>query len=192
MPRTFIAVNPPLEILRKVERIAHYFRSQTPDEALNWSRIDNYHLTLKFLGETPEEKLPRIESILAAAASAQPAFELKIEGLHLHPNARRPRAVLLGVPDGRALAALHQQLDTDLQSVGVPGDKRPFTPHLTIARIRRRTEPAEAAEIGKVLSQFKVDSLGPFKISTIQLYQSELTREGPIYTRLFSSPLRAV
>jgi 2'-5' RNA ligase len=192
MLRTFIAVNPPLDILKRVKRIADYFQTQTPDEALKWSRIENYHLTLKFLGDTPEESLPQIKAILADAARAHPVFELTLEGLKFFPDVKKPRAVLLGIQDGRPLSALHKRLDTDLQPVGVPGDKRPFTPHLTLARVRRRTDPTVAAEIDKALSQFKVDPLGPFKIDKIHLYQSELTPKGPIYTTLFSSPLGAV
>jgi 2'-5' RNA ligase len=192
MLRTFIAVNPPPEILKKVARISKYFQSQTPAEGLKWSGIENYHLTLKFLGDVSEKDLPQIKAILAEAAETQPAFEMTLEGLMFFPNVKKPNAVLLGVPGGKPLAALHQQLDTGLQAAGVPSDKRRFTPHLTLARIRRSVSRDGAAKIGETLSQFKVDALGPFKINEVHLYQSELTPKGSIYTTLFTSPLREV
>ncbi|MCB2202924.1 RNA 2',3'-cyclic phosphodiesterase [bacterium] len=192
MIRTFIAVNPPTDILKKVVKISEYFQSQTPEDALKWSGINNFHLTLKFLGDVPEKKLPEIKAILAEAAKMVPPFEMSVGGLKFFPNVKKPHAVVLGVQNGQPLAALHQQLDTELQTVGIPGDKRAFNPHLTLARVRRSVSRERAAKIGETLSQFKVDALGPFRIDKVHLYQSELNPKGSIYTPLFTSRLREV
>ncbi|MDY6872403.1 MAG: RNA 2',3'-cyclic phosphodiesterase [Chloroflexota bacterium] len=192
MIRAFIAVNPPAEILNKIKKISAYFQTQTPEDALKWSGIKKYHLTLKFLGEISENKLPEIKTILARTAKTQTAFEISVGGLKFFPNVKKPHTIVLGVQEGMPLVRLHQRLDFELQAVGFPGDKRTFTPHLTLARVRRSVNRARAAKIGETLSQFRVDTLGQFVVDEVHLYQSELNPKGSIYTPLFTSRLREV
>jgi 2'-5' RNA ligase len=90
------------------------------------------------------------------------------------------------------LITLHKQLDSDLAKIGLQKESRPYDPHLTLARVRQRTSRETAAKVGKILSEFKVDSLGSFTVSEIHLIESKLTPQGPIYTTRFTAPLSAV
>lgn len=192
MLRTFIAVDFPPEIIQKIGKIITYFKTQTPDEALKWISTNNLHLTLKFIGEIPEEKLSQVQAVLADSLQNQSAFNIKIEGLGMYPNEHNPRVIWLGIVADDALINLHQTLDSALEEVDIEREKRKFSPHLTIARVRRGTKRNTISEIGEILSLFKVDSLGNTTIKQVVLYQSELTPKGPIYTPLMTISLNKV
>ncbi len=192
MLRTFIAIDFPAEIIQKIEKIITYFESQTPSDALKWVSTNNVHLTIKFLGDIPEEKLDQVKSVLSDSLNDISEFNLEIKGLGMYPNKRNPRVIWLGVNADNALADLHHTLDRALAAADVEREKREYTPHLTIARVRRRTNHATIKDIGETLSQFKVDSLGKIKVSEVVLYQSELTSKGPIYTPLMTQSLNQV
>jgi 2'-5' RNA ligase len=83
-------------------------------------------------------------------------------------------------------------LDQNLASLDIKRDGRSFSPHLTIARVRRHAESSAVRSVGETLSQFKVEPLGAITIDRVQLYQSDLTPSGPVYTSLFSVPLNQV
>jgi 2'-5' RNA ligase len=192
MLRTFIAVDFPLEIIDKARRIITYLKTQTPENALKWVVPENLHLTLTFLGDIPEEDLEQIRAITSEALKSQPPFEITIEGLGLYPGVKNPRVVWLGITGSQPLIDIHNKLDQALQKADVTPENRDYSPHLTIARVRRHTDHETAMEIGKTLSHYKVDTLGDIKIEEIQLYQSKLTPQGPIYTKLLTVPLNKV
>jgi 2'-5' RNA ligase len=190
--RTFIAIDFPPEIIQKIEKIIAYFKTQTQDDTLKWVTANNLHLTIKFLGEIPDEKLDQVKAILTDSLRNQSVFNIKIEGLGMYPNEHNPRVIWLGITAEEALIDLHQTLDSALEAVDIKREKREFSPHLTIARVRRRTKRSKIKEIGETLSQFKVDSLGNIKVKEVILYQSELTPKGPIYTPLMTESLNKV
>ena len=190
--RTFIAVDFSAELINQIGQIIHYFKTQVPEGALKWVESKNIHLTLKFLGDISTERVPLIENILKNELQHFSSFDIGVEGLGMYPNKKRPRVIWLGIVGGQSLIEMHQRLDRALLEVQVPQEGRAFSPHLTIARVRRRTDPDTAKSIGTILSQFKVDSLSILRINEVHFYQSDLTRHGPIYTRLISVPLNKV
>ncbi len=190
--RTFIAVDFPPEILQKFGKIIAYFKTQTPENTLKWVSTHNLHLTIKFLGDIPLNKLDQVKAVLSESLQDKPPFTIGIEGLGLHPDRRNPRVIWLGITSCDTLTNIYVALDRDLTVVGIEPDKRKYTPHITIARVKRRVETSAVKNIGETLSQFKVDSLGNFIVKEIILYQSELTPKGPIYTPLMTSTLNKV
>ena len=192
MLRTFIALNFPQEIITKAVKIIQYFKTQLPNGALKWSAIENLHLTIKFLGNIPENKLDQVKLILTDSTAGIPAFNIEVGGLGMYPNKHNPRAIWFGVTYDQALLDIHHNLDQSLQQVNVEHDKREFSPHLTIARVNQRIPQETRQEIGRTFAQFKVTALGQARIDRIILYQSELTPKGPIYTPLMSQPLNQV
>ena len=163
-----------------------------PSDALKWVESHNQHLTLKFIGDLPEKSLPEAIKILQSALRDQPAFSIRIKGLGAFPNWQNPRVVWLGIQHDQDLIDLHKRIEDSLSRIGIPAEGRKFSPHLTIARLRRNSERDAAGLIGKTLSQFKIDSLGTAIIDQIQFYQSDLTPKGPIYSSLQIFPLNKV
>jgi len=192
MIRTFIAVDLPDPIINKVSGIIEYFRTQTPPDLLKWVDPTNIHLTVKFLGEIPKKNLDSICAILSETMRNMSAFNLTIRGLGMYPNAQKPRVIWLGVHGIEPLLKMHTALDQNLLVASISPEKRKYSPHLTLARVRRQAEDAKVHAAGKTLSQFKVDSLGEFTIDTVRLYQSDLTPKGSLYTPLLTVPLNKV
>lgn len=190
--RTFIAFNFSPEINEKIAEIIKYLKTQTPDNALKWVAPQNLHMTIKFLGEVPEENIQKVKDIISASLKGISAFEIAVEGMGMYPNTHQPRVIWLGIKGSEPLRNIHKTLDSALQTAAIPPDKRGLSPHLTIARIRRNTDKLTVQGIGKTLSQFKIDFLGKCTINEIVLYQSVLTPKGPIYTSLLSNPLDKV
>jgi len=190
--RTFIAIEFPSEILRKIEKIINYFKSLTPEASLKWVATENLHLTIKFIGDFPEDNLAQLKSTINESLQDVRQFTISVEGLGMYPSGKRPRVIWLGISQADPIIEIHQKLDDALQTLNVKPDHRKFSAHLTIARVRRRTEDEVVAEIGKTLSEFKVGSLGEAKIDKFHLFQSELTPKGPIYTPLLTISLNQV
>jgi 2'-5' RNA ligase len=190
--RTFIAVDFSPEIIRKINEIIDYFKTQTPERALKWVAPKNLHLTIKFLGEVPEEKIEQIKSLIKETLNDVKSFQIGVEKLGMYPNPQKPRVVWLGITGAGPLKEIHKMLEPQLQKADIQPDRRGFSPHLTIARIRRNADIQSVKEIGEILSKFTVGSLGSCTVDHIVLYKSELTPQGPIYTVLLSSPLNKV
>ena len=192
MLRMFIAVDFSPEIIAKIARISEYLQTQTPSKALKWVAPENLHLTLKFMGDVREDHLDAIEQGIKEAMKGQPSFKISIEGMGMYPNASQPRVLWLGIKDTGNLSQIHHKLALALQEFYPEPEKRPFSPHLTIARIRQNGDRETIRQTGKTLSQFKADSLGTLNVRSIQLYKSDLTPQGPIYTPLLTVPLNQV
>ncbi len=190
--RTFVAIDFSPEIRKKIGEIIEYFKTQTPDYALKWVEPQNLHMTIKFLGELSEGHLRTIKDVLSDTLEGRSAFEIEVTGMGMYPSTQKPRVIWLGVEGSEPLKDIHQSLDQALQKASIPPDKRGLSPHLTIARVRRNVETLIVQDIGKTLSQFKIDSLGKCTIDRIVLYKSTLTPSGPIYDPLLSIPLDKV
>jgi len=190
--RTFIAVDFPIEIKAKIEEITTYFRTQLPSNVIKWVDANNMHLTLKFMGETTANQLEPIKRAMQQVVTTFPIFEIAIENLGMYPNAKKPRVIWLGISGEENLISLHKKLDLALKEIGIQPERRPFSPHLTVGRVRRSVDPESVIIVGKTLSEFKVSTLGRVKINELIYYQSELTPQGPNYTILQSTPLNQV
>jgi RNA 2',3'-cyclic 3'-phosphodiesterase len=130
-----------------------------PDERdVRWVRMDGLHLTLRFLGPTPDADVPTVAAAVRRAASTQDPFEVRIDGGGSFPNPRRPRTLWLAVTNGTAeLESLARAVDRELVAAGWPSDDRPYRAHLTVARsdgvpagadvARRLTAAAEGVDL---------------------------------------------
>ena len=190
--RLFVAV--PLDtaavttIAALVERIRAERALAAPDERdVRWVRMDGLHLTLRFLGPTPEASVPTVAEAVRRAASTQDPFEVRIDGGGSFPNPRRPRTLWLAVTHGTAeLGSLARAVDRELVAAGWPSDDRPFRAHLTVARsdgvpagadvARRLTAAAEGVDVSSAADR-------------LVLFES-ITGGGPArYEPLESTPL---
>ncbi len=190
--RIFIAVELPDKIKEKIDTLITYFKTQLPKQALKWVRKENLHLTIKFIGEFPEDEIPKIKTIIDEVLTNQSEFSFSIEGLGMFPNSDNPRVIWLGITGGDPLISIHQQLNLSLAQIGVKTDHRPLSPHLTIARVRQGIDRATLSQIGNSLSEFRVDTLGSIIVDHITLFQSNLKPAGPHYKVLYSRHLNQV
>jgi RNA 2',3'-cyclic 3'-phosphodiesterase len=144
--------------------------------AVRWVRMDGLHVTLRFLGPTPEARIPELGAIVDEIAAAAMPFPVSIRGSGAFPSARRPRTLWLGIDEGSAqLAALGQQLSDRLAQAGWPTDDRTFRAHLTLARADGRREgPAVAALLAARAVGFETK----FPASELVLFES-VTGGGP-------------
>lgn len=190
--RTFIAVDFPKEVVNKINEIITYFKAQVPDSALKWVPAENLHLTVRFIGEINSEQLAIISPLLIEAMRDISSFNIGIEGLGMYPKPANPRVIWLGINDGFPLKTIHQNLNHVLKAINVQPEAREFSPHLTIARLKRQTDPEVVKQIGKILSQHKVGFLGHVSVNHLTLYQSSLTPSGPDYKALLTLNLNQV
>lgn len=147
---------------------------------VKWVERDNLHLTVCFLGSTPEPRLEAIRALLEPSFGSR-AFELRFDRLGAFPERGAPRVIWLGDSAGSAPAeAVQRELEDRLKAVGVPPDRRPFRAHLTLGRFR---EPARR-EDSRVIREFVLNPIGPLVVDHLTLYESHLSNRGPSYDSL--------
>jgi len=188
--RTFIAIPLPHPLLEKLTTLQRKLEKQIPPRSVRWVRAEGIHLTLKFLGDTPTEKLPDIKQALAAVARHAPACTFTVGELGCFPNPRRPRVVWVGVqePTGR-MELLQDAIEEVMIPLGYSPEGRGFTPHLTLGRIRRRTPRDDVTRVGKVVTSTTVGSLAEVPAGHFALICSVLKPTGAEYTTLEEFPL---
>jgi RNA 2',3'-cyclic 3'-phosphodiesterase len=176
--RLFVAIDTPEDVRTALSALV--CRLRPTHRNARWVRIEGVHVTLKFIGEAPSEKIAEIKAGLASILSATP-ITINFRGLGFFPNNRRPRVVWAGVEAGLELAVLAAAVDAALAPLGFPREERAFSPHLTLARFDspRGLDPLRAA----------IESAGPLEFgrataTEFHLYQSILKRGGAEYTRL--------
>ena len=181
--RLFVALDIPQDVRATLSTTIAALRAAYPKA--RWVRIEGTHVTLKFIGETPPEKFPAIKTALSSM-SPHASFPMKFRGLGFFPNPRRPRVLWAGVEAGSKLAELAVAVDASLQTLGIAGESRAYSPHLTLARFdETRGLDALHAAIEKASSP----EFGATIATEFHLYQSVLKRGGAEYTRLASFPL---
>ncbi len=188
--RTFIAIELSRELKESLDRLQERLREQVPPRSVRWVQPDGIHLTLKFLGDTTEDKVEAVKAALVRAAAGWGPFSFTVGELGCFPNARQPRVVWVGVqePSG-ALARLQQTVETHVAPLGFPTEKRPFSPHLTLGRVQKHASRSEVRQIGEVVAANTVGSLGQMTATAISYIKSDLRPGGAVYTTLFEARL---
>jgi len=187
--RCFIAIELPDEVKRGFRELQAQLKagSQAP---IKWVDPANIHLTLKFLGNVAADRIGEITAAMTKAVQGTSYFSLEVKELGVFPNPRRVQIVWVGVSGEVAkLARLQQRIESGLEGLGFPAEGRRFTPHLTLARLRDRATPDERAKLGQLIAETEFDAAQSFTVDSVNLMQSQLTREGPIYSRLSSAAL---
>ena len=195
--RTFIAIEFPTEINQQLdessEALRRFLQEQDAPACLRWSPLSKAHLTLCFLGETSKTQAAELATDLNAVAMAHSPFTLSFGGIGCFPNASRPRVLWLGVGgDLPKLHALQCAVDGVAQGCGFEVEKRAYSPHVTLARLRRGASKAQQRRLGQLVknyatSQTESSSIArrpAFTVPSISHIQSQLRPEGAIYTTL--------
>lgn len=184
--RSFIAIELPRNLKTAISRLQEQLKTGST-APVRWVNPDNTHLTLKFLGDIDTAVVDDITKALGEAARGVPSILLGAEGLGAFPNNNRVQVVWVGLTgELDKLQKLQQRIDKELTPLGFPPEKRAFSPHLTIARIRDRATANDRQDMGRLVENTEFESGASFLVETVDLMKSQLTREGPIYSKLGS------
>ncbi len=187
--RSFIAIELPAEVKSGLQQVQNILKSGDPTCA-KWVDPNSIHLTLKFLGNVKSEKMDAVIQAMTQAARRVSPFDLELKGFGAVPNLRRVQIVWAGIiGDIDKLNLLQNNLETALSPMGFKTEKRPFTPHLTLARMREYATPLQRQAIGEVIAKVKLEPNMVIYVDSISLMKSQLTRTGAIYSRLSSAEL---
>ena len=185
MKRLFVAVKvePDVPLLKTYQALRYALQG----EKIGWVKPENFHLTLKFLGKTPEEKLPAIQEALQEVAAGHSPFTFKISGTGLFGSSYKPRVIWFGTENNETLKQLGENVLDALDATGFPRDRQNFVPHLTIGRIRKIEhkklfQEANATHRNDVLQEPHIDK--------IILYESLLKPAGVVYRKVMEFMLK--
>ncbi len=182
--RLFVAVTLPDALRQRLGRSQERLRASQAD--VSWVKPENIHLTLKFLGETDSKLLARIGPALQSVGRELPSFSLVLTGLGTF-GGRVPRVIWVGVAEGQErLTALADRVDAALGRVGIPRERRPFSAHATLGRVR---SPRNAQALLDAVAVGRDEAFGGVGVEDFVLMQSQLSPHGSTYTVLDRYPL---
>ncbi|HCG76477.1 MAG: RNA 2',3'-cyclic phosphodiesterase [bacterium (Candidatus Ratteibacteria) CG_4_10_14_3_um_filter_41_18] len=179
--RVFISVEIPEGAKEKFTSINNLLRRN--NLPLKLVRIGNLHLTLKFLGEISEERLKEIIKSCQIIGQQFSPFSLSFKGIGIFPSIKEPRVIWAGVEEGaEGLKKINRLLEEELEKKDFPREEREFQGHLTIARVKRPMIRNEALK--DLIRKFEDYQFCSFPVSYFNVMESQLKKEGPIYTCL--------
>ena len=187
--RSFIAVEIPLEIQKNIYKETSNFRREI-DSLVRWVPAENMHLTLKFLGDVSPSNVEFLMQMLRNEADNVGCFTIHLTGLGSFPSPKRPRVLFIGIHAPAGLEALHRGIESASRRLGYESEERPFSPHLTMGRVKQNVTAVEQQKIRRCIEGTQVDVLGTARVDSVHLYKSELKPSGSVYTRLYSAPLK--
>lgn len=191
MPRLFVAFALPAETIRALIACQRRLEKQVPTTAARRFRpvpANNFHLTLRFLGDTPEENVPALCATLDGVAARQRSLTPELAGLGAFPTPATPRAVFADVSATReSTVALMAAIDRALEPLGYAPETRARAPHVTLFRVDKAVRNGPITE---ALKAYGTPVFGPVEGHTLVVYESELRPEGARYTARHWVPLR--
>ncbi len=177
--RAFIAIDADDAVAREVDRLIAELR--TPHDAINWVRGANLHLTVRFLGDAVDSRLlaPLAASLAEIAAGVAP-FIIRMRGTGAYPGLERPRVLWVGL-ESPELVELAGRVEAATVAAGFEAERRPYSPHLTIARVR---QPHRFRALRPAFERAAERDFGAIDARAITLYRSRLSPDGSHYDAL--------
>ncbi|MFQ5602174.1 MAG: RNA 2',3'-cyclic phosphodiesterase [bacterium] len=176
--RTFIAIEISEDVRKRIAEVQEDLKKS--GERISWTRPENVHLTLKFLGEVEEKVILNIADVLTTLGQEWRAFSFKVAGLGVFPNVNRPRVIWAGIENvHEEFAKLVSRLEEGMSQLGFKKEPRSFTPHLTIGRVKSVVNKTFVDKIIKY--QFEG---GETHAQEIVVMRSDLLPSGALYTPL--------
>jgi 2'-5' RNA ligase len=188
--RAFIAIELPVELINRLKDFQSGLSSARL-RCVKWVDPGAIHLTLKFLGDVDQGRIEAVKEAAEAAVRSQRLFELTTGGTGFFPGVQRARVFWLGLEgDVVELSRLQKGIDMSMANLGFESEKRPFTAHLTLARLKEECSSAERLEFSSLVQAAVFESGPPIRVAAAALMRSQLTPKGPVYTRLAEFPLQ--
>jgi 2'-5' RNA ligase len=179
--RLFCGLSLAYEVRRNLELLLQHLRAQAD---IQWSPPDNLHITTKFIGEWPDDRVDEVRRALAEIPPAG-AMKIAVRGLGWFPNPHSPRVLFAGVDAPQELHDLHAAADSQLAAIGVKAESKPYHPHLTLARIK---SASGLAPLRQAIAGLPSADFGVFTAAKHLLYRSKLTPSGSQYSVIAEFP----
>ncbi len=188
--RTFIAIELDETIKAALTALQGQLKAEVPQGSVRWVKPGGIHLTLKFLGDVPANRIEEIERALTQACAGFPAFSFSVGGLGCFPNPRRPRVVWVGVQEeSGTLMRLQKAIEDGMEKLGFAPEGRRFHAHLTLGRTQRRASSGDVRRLGQLVTEVEIGELGQMEARAVSLMKSDLKPTGAVYTRLAEARL---
>ncbi len=184
--RCFIAVELPQAVKIRLREFQEELKRSGAD--VRWIKPDNIHLTLKFLGETEEEKVLKIKEALEKNYRDISAFSFEIKGAGVFPGMRSPRVLWLGIEDSDVLKTLQAGIEDETAGIGFKREDREFRAHITVGRFRSSRGKKNILDAIKLHAN---DSFGKVDVRAVSLMKSDLYPDGARHTRVFAVSLKS-
>ncbi|MBE0425519.1 MAG: RNA 2',3'-cyclic phosphodiesterase [Nitrospirae bacterium] len=178
--RCFIAIGITEPIKKDIGEIIGLLTKYDVD--VKWVIPENIHITLKFLGNTPDVLLPKIKSSLSDIISYYKPFYIKIYGTGVFPNRKHPRVIWVGVKNTDILAKIKNGIEESMESLGYQKEDKEFNPHLTLGRVRSQKG---IHNVIAELDNFKEKDFGTIRVEGIKMMKSDLKPGGAKYSCLY-------
>lgn len=180
--RLFAALDIPADITGALDSLINQLR---PSAKVNWSRAANLHITTKFIGEWPAGRLPEMTRALAGIPRLSP-IEMEVRGAGWFPNPHNPKILFAAIHASAVLGQLAEETERAVSALGVARETRPYSPHLTLARIKT---PVNLSGLRQAIASLPSLEFGRFIADRFFLYESVMHPSGSVYTKLAEFPL---
>ncbi len=180
MYRTFVCIELPADVKKAINGLQHRLRPLAKG-FISWARQEGLHITLKFLGDVAANRIDQVEQVVQSAAQDVPPFPITVSGTGGFPNLKRPRVFWVGIEEAAGrLALMQSRIEEGMAGLGIAKEERPFTPHLTLGRVK------DVTRVGDVSHELEKTLLEPmtFTAGEVIVMRSDLRPDGPVYTPL--------
>jgi 2'-5' RNA ligase len=190
--RSFIAIELPDELKADLTRLQDRLKSGR-HSSVKWVNPQSIHLTLKFLGNVTMDRISVITRVMEEAARGIAPFCLEVNELGAFPNLRRVQVVWVGISgEVDKMGQLPRRIESGLVHLGFAVELRPFTPHLTLARLRERASLDERRSLGQLITSTGFESGYTVNVDAVSLMLSRMNRESVVYQKISSTRLKKI
>jgi len=189
--RLFIAIALPEPVKQAIERTQNELRTELPATSIRWTRREQFHLTMRFLGSVDVQDVDRLNEAVRRACAGSGVLQLRAAGIGVFPGVRRPRVVWAGVDDrGGRLAALQRSIEAASAAFTDEPPQEKFSGHITLARCRDISR-TDASRLATLVDKLANRSFGEWSANAVEIIRSETLPGGSRYT-MFSEIALAV
>lgn len=184
--RTFVAIALEPDIKHTISQLIQKLDDHNPN--VRWVREQGMHLTLKFIGEIPENRVQELLLLLTDLSANHKRFPLKLKGTGTFPpRSKYPRILWLGIEESQGLISVQQDIESLLEKASISREKRRFSPHLTLGRVKSSQNIGPVLDI---LTDNKETEFGSMEVKEITFFKSTLKPTGAEYSALGKIPLK--
>ena len=185
--RSFFACEISPENLSRIDILLVKLKASSP-KPVKWVSSQNMHLTLKFIGEFNPNDLQNARAGLEKALKTLRPFKFEIKNMGAFPSPSRPKVVWLGINTDETLNQLTKIINVETEKLGYPSERRPFSAHITLGRVKSYASLDELKMIGSLINANRDIEIGTQEVGKLYFFRSDLTPQGPVYNELFNIP----